>query len=73
MARPELLERYRSLPMPTTKDESWRFTDLAGFDPDSFAANGASAIAAAPTMLEIEAAGVALDPRVVRGEVPRAA
>ena len=59
MARPELLERYRSLPMPTTKDESWRFTDLAGFDPDSFAANGASAIAAAPTMLEIEAAGVA--------------
>jgi len=59
VARPELLERYRSLPMPTTKDESWRFTDLAGFDPDSFAANGASAIAAAPTMLEIEAAGVA--------------
>jgi len=57
--RPELLERYRALPMPTTKDESWRFTDLAGFDPDSFEANGASAVAAAPTMLEIEAAGVA--------------
>jgi Fe-S cluster assembly protein SufD len=59
VARPELLERYRALPMPTTKDESWRFTDLAGFDPDSFEANGASAVAAAPTMLEIEAAGVA--------------
>jgi Fe-S cluster assembly protein SufD len=57
--RADLLERYRALPMPTTKDESWRFTDLAGFDPDSFAANGASAVAAAPTMLEIDAAGVA--------------
>ena len=59
MSRAQLLERYRALPMPTTKDESWRFTDLAGFDPDSFAANGATAVAAAPSMLEIEAAGVA--------------
>jgi Fe-S cluster assembly protein SufD len=59
MARPELLERYRQLPMPTTKDESWRFTDLGGFDPDSFAANGATAVAAAPSMLEIDAAGTA--------------
>ena len=30
-----------------------------GFDPDSFAANGAAAVAAAPTMLDIDAAGVA--------------
>ena len=59
MARPDLIERYRALPMPTTKDEAWRFTDLAGFDPDSFSANGASAVAAAPAMLEIEAAGLA--------------
>src|SRR5437764_13090670 len=34
--RTELLERYRALPFPTTKDEAWRFTDLKGFDPDSF-------------------------------------
>jgi Fe-S cluster assembly protein SufD len=59
VARSELLERYRALPMPTTKDESWRFTDLAGFDPDSFGANGATAPAAAPSMLELDAAGVA--------------
>jgi Fe-S cluster assembly protein SufD len=57
--RAELLERYRSLPLPTTKDEAWRFTDLAGFDPDSYRANGAAAVTTAPTMLEIEAAGVA--------------
>ena len=36
MTRPELLERYRTLPLPTTKDEHWRFTDLAGFDPDGW-------------------------------------
>ena len=36
MARNELLQRYRDLPLPTTKDEPWRFTDLRGFDPDSF-------------------------------------
>src|SRR5918996_929556 len=59
VARPELLERYRALPLPTTKDEAWRFTDLAGFDPEAFAADGASAVAAAPTMLEIDAAGLA--------------
>ena len=40
MARDQLLERYRALPLPTTKDESWRFTDLRGFDPDSFTASG---------------------------------
>src|SRR5206468_9450128 len=36
VSRPELLERYRALPFPTTTDEPWRFTDLKGFDPDAF-------------------------------------
>ena len=58
MSRPELLERYRALPLPTTKDEAWRFTDLKGFDPESFSANGASGVATAPGLLELEAAGV---------------
>ena len=40
MTRAEALERYRALPLPTTSEEAWRFTDLAGFDPDSFAPNG---------------------------------
>jgi len=35
-SRPELLERYQALALPTTKDEHWRFTDLAGFDPDAW-------------------------------------
>jgi Fe-S cluster assembly protein SufD len=38
MSRAELLERYGALPLPTTNDEHWRFTDLDGFDPDTFAA-----------------------------------
>ncbi|MBA2385232.1 MAG: Fe-S cluster assembly protein SufD [Actinobacteria bacterium] len=58
MSRPELLERYRALPLPTTSDEAWRFTDLKGFDPDAFAANGVSGVATAPGLLELEAAGV---------------
>ncbi|OFW71758.1 MAG: Fe-S cluster assembly protein SufD [Actinobacteria bacterium RBG_16_68_12] len=59
VTRAELLERYRALPLPTTKDEHWRFTDLAGFDPDAWAANGAAEIAAPPSLLELDAAGVA--------------
>ncbi len=38
LSREEALERYRSLPLPTTADEHWRFTDLAGFDPGGFGA-----------------------------------
>ena len=38
MTRSEALERYRSLPVPGTDDEPWRFTDLRGFDPDAFTA-----------------------------------
>ena len=48
-----------ALPLPTTKDEHWRFTDLSGFDPDAWAANGAAGIAAPPSMLELDASGVA--------------
>ncbi len=58
-ARAELLERYRALPLPTTKDEHWRFTDLSGFDPDAWTVNGASEIAAPPSIVDVEASGVA--------------
>jgi Fe-S cluster assembly protein SufD len=63
--RPELLERYRSLPLPTTKDEHWRFTDLRGFDPDGWTAAGAQegeaslAPTAADSMLHLEVSGLA--------------
>ena len=59
MTRTAALERYRSLPLPTTKDEHWRFTDLKGFDPDAWNADGATEIASPPTMLELDASGVA--------------
>jgi Fe-S cluster assembly protein SufD len=59
VSRAELLERYRALPLPTTKDEHWRFTDLSGFDPDAFATDGATEIAAPPTLVQIDAAGFA--------------
>ena len=32
--RTAALERYRSLPVPTNRDEAWRYTNLRGFDPD---------------------------------------
>ena len=58
MTRTELLDRYRALPLPTTKDEHWRFTDLDGFDPDGWVADGATEIASPSTMLQLDAAGI---------------
>ena len=58
--RAELLERYRALPLPTTRDEHWRFTDLAGFDPDGFGEASATVEALdVPSMLELDVAGLA--------------
>ena len=59
LSREEAFERYRAIPLPTTVEESWRFTDLAGFDPDGFSANGAVAAPATASMLDIDAAGIA--------------
>jgi Fe-S cluster assembly protein SufD len=50
---------YQELPLPSTSEESWRFTDLRGFDPESFGANGASAPAAAAGLLDIDVAAIA--------------
>ena len=57
MTRVDLLERYRALPLPTTEEESWRFTDLRGFDPDAFTAAGESAVPA--RMLDVPVSGLA--------------
>ena len=59
MARREQLERYRALPLPTTKDEHWRFTDLAGFDPDAWTVDGAEAIAEPASLLDLDVAALA--------------
>ena len=58
MARAELVERYEALSLPTTRDEHWRFTDLAGFDPDAFTAEAAEA-SEVPSMLELDVAASA--------------
>jgi Fe-S cluster assembly protein SufD len=58
MARTEALERYRSLPVPDTNQEPWRFTDLKGFDPESFTA--APGKGSRPeSMLDLDVAGLA--------------
>jgi Fe-S cluster assembly scaffold protein SufB len=59
MSRTQALERYNALPLPSTSDEHWRFTDLRGFDPESYAVDGAEAQSVADSMLEIDAAGIA--------------
>ena len=56
MARAEALEAYRSLPIPDTTEEHWRFTDLKGFDPDAFVGGGTTEIS---TMLDLDVAGYA--------------
>jgi Fe-S cluster assembly protein SufD len=59
LSREEAGKLYEALPLPTTVDEHWRFTDLRGFDPDSFSANGASRVESAATMLDVDVAGIA--------------
>jgi Fe-S cluster assembly protein SufD len=57
LARAEALEAYRSLPIPDTTEEHWRFTDLAGFDPESFSSDGEGVEIS--TMLDLDVAGYA--------------
>ena len=62
--RSELLETYRALPLPTTRDEHWRFTDLRGFDPDAWTAAAGADVPDAASFVELDAAGIAtLDER----------
>src|SRR5207247_5517067 len=59
--RPEALTSYRELPLPDTTEEHWRFTDLRGFDPDSFGQLQGSdpRTGAAETMLDLDVSGLA--------------
>jgi len=56
LAKAEALEAYRALPLPDTTEEHWRFTDLRGFDPESFTG---AASAEVSTMLDLDVAGYA--------------
>jgi Fe-S cluster assembly protein SufD len=57
----EALERYQELPLPDTTEEHWRFTDLRGFDPDSFGQVSGTVPKTGPaeTMLDLDVAGLA--------------
>ena len=56
MSRSDALAAYEALPLPDTTEEHWRFTDLRGFDPDSF--EGAASVEI-ETMLDLDVAGYA--------------
>jgi len=56
MSRAPALEAYNALPIPDTTEEHWRFTDLSGFDPESFTGAAAGEIS---TMLDLDVSGYA--------------
>src|SRR5438132_4229075 len=61
MSRAEALERYSSLPVPDTAEEHWRFTNLRGFDPDSYGHDESQTPAVTvPSMLELDVAAEAV-------------
>jgi Fe-S cluster assembly protein SufD len=59
MANAEALERYSALPIPPPTEEAWRFTDLRGFDPESFAL-GAEPTGSTQGLVELDVAGIAV-------------
>jgi Fe-S cluster assembly protein SufD len=54
LAKAEALEAYRSLPIPDTTEEHWRFTNLKGFDPESFVGGGATEVS---TLVDLDVSG----------------
>ncbi len=59
MKRSAALKRYEELPLPSTTEEPWRFTDLTGFDPDAYEIAGEAQPAEIAPMVEMEWAGSA--------------
>jgi Fe-S cluster assembly protein SufD len=61
VSRVKALDSYRALPLPDTTEEHWRFTDLKGFDPDSFGQVSGSDPKTRPaaTMLDLDVSGLA--------------
>jgi Fe-S cluster assembly protein SufD len=55
MSRADALAAYARLPIPDTSEEHWRFTDLAGFDPDAFSATDTGTVS--DTMVELDVSG----------------
>jgi Fe-S cluster assembly protein SufD len=61
LSREEARARYDALPLPDTSMEAWRFTDLRGFDPDSFSHVSVPGTDSGPkeSMVDIDVAGLA--------------
>ena len=62
MAKAEAAARYAELPVPDTTEEAWRFTDLRGFDRNSFtrSPNGSVFTDAPAQLLDRDVAGMAV-------------
>ena len=56
-SRTDALAAYAALPLPDTTEEHWRFTDLRGFDPESFASDEHALVSNTGTMLDLDVAG----------------
>ncbi len=59
LTRQEAAKRFEELPLPTTADEHWRFTDLRGFAPDTIVSNG-RVQGQSLAMLDLDVAGRAV-------------
>ena len=58
MSRDAALARYQELPVPDTTQEAWRFTNLRGFDPNTYTAEPEESMFQTESMLpELEVAG----------------
>ena len=60
LTRMEAAKRFDELPLPTTKDEHWRFTSLRGFSPDGQVPATVPGTGPAEAMLDLEVAGRAV-------------
>jgi Fe-S cluster assembly protein SufD len=59
LSREDALALYQELPLPTKRDEHWRFTDLSGFDPDAFDHGVAGSPSRSSSLIEIETSATA--------------
>jgi Fe-S cluster assembly protein SufD len=59
LTRDEAAKLFAELPLPSTSDEHWRFTDLRGFDPDPVPGAEVPGIGSAP-MLDLDVVGRAV-------------
>jgi Fe-S cluster assembly protein SufD len=63
ITREQAAQRFDELPLPSTADEHWRFTDLRGFDPqplDPQAEPATASRAASGAMLDLDVSGRAV-------------